>query len=137
MMKTFPLFLLIMACTPSEEKQMLLASAETYDQAVIIGKHIENEIARIETHTKNIEEPLKSIMLDSVEALYDGLEYWKSIIIEVPDHQLGHDSHQGHNHERVQGLTPEMILAIQNEMKNEAIKLNARTQKVIDIIENN
>ena len=77
---------------------------------------------------------LQISLMDSVKVLNADLFYWRSNLIEVPG--MEHEHHHGHTHgyQPLAHLTPEMVLDIQKDLRNQIIQLNIRTQKLLDTL---
>ena len=133
-MRGILLILLIYGCSPSNDEKLHTQSVETHDLAIKIGEHVEEKIQRIAHHAGNQEEPLKSLLQDSVKVLTQDFTYWQSTIVEVPGHE--HDHHH-HDHSTVPDLTPEMMLDIQKDLRDRVIKLNVRAQRLLNTLEKN
>lgn len=136
-MRRMLLMLLIYGCSPSHEKKLYTQSVETHDLAIKIGEHVEEKIKRIAQHTSNLEEPLKSLLQDSVKALTQDLTYWQSTMIEVPGHEHNRHDHHDHNHDHstIPDLTPEMMLDVQKDLRDRVVKLNVRAQNLLNTLE--
>ncbi len=131
-MKKLLLFVFAVACTASNEEKLLDQSREIHDLVVEMGVRMKGKIDRIETSIPQVNEPVKSQLQDSLMALRQAFDYWQSTVIEVPGHS--HDDHH-HNHAPAPDITPEMMLDIQRDLKDQVEHLNIRAQKILDILE--
>ena len=115
---------LLAACT-AKEKPAQKKSIELHEQALAIGKAVEQKLAAFTTSD--------SILLDSIELLKADLELWESNLIEVPGHDHDHHGHDhNHDHGSQPDLTPEMMLEVQTALKIEVEKLNSRIEKLLN-----
>ena len=134
-MKKLIIGLLIVSCTASNDEKLHQQSVETHDLAIKVGEHVHEKIQRIAAYAKNVDDTLKTMLEDSVESLQQDYDFWESTIVEVPGHE--HDHHEGHNHDHTppSDLNPEMILEIQRDMRDQIVKLNIRSQRILDTLE--
>lgn len=136
-MKNFFFIVLVFACSSSSNEKLQLKSIETHDLAVKISEHVSEKIKRIEVYMEQLEEPMKSILKDSVEVLKKDYAYWESTIIEVSGHEHEHHEHSSHKHVMRTDLTPDMMLEIQSDLRNRIVRLNGMVKKVLDKLEIN
>ena len=134
-MRGILLILLIYGCSPSNDEKLHTQSVETHDLAIKIGEHVEEKIQQIAHYAGNQEEPLKSLLQDSVKVLTQDFVYWQSTIVEVPGHE--HDHHHHDHSSTAPDLTPEMMLDIQKDLRDRVIKLNVRAQRLLNTLEKN
>ncbi|WP_424964217.1 hypothetical protein [Ekhidna sp.] len=137
-MRRLIVILFIVSCTASSEEKLHQQSVETHDLAIKIGEHVKEKIEQIYAQADQLEDPLKSLLKDSVRTLTRDYEYWKSTIMEVPGHEHEHHEHDhaGHNHDHSPeaDLTPEMVLEIQKDLRDRVVLLNIRAQKLLDTL---
>ena len=113
---------LLAACT-AKENPAQKQSIELHEQALAIGKAVEQKLAAFTTSD--------SILLDSIEVLKADLELWESNLIEVPGHDHDHHGHDhNHDHGSQPDLTPEMMLEVQKELLETIQKIDSRLTKV-------
>ncbi|MEM6734855.1 MAG: hypothetical protein AAF620_02180 [Bacteroidota bacterium] len=155
-MKKLLLIVLITACASSQEEKLYDQSIETHDLAIKIGERVGEKIKQIEIHSQTLDEPLKTLLQDSLKILTGDYAFWKSTIVEVPGHEHDHheddhreDDHRDHdhtehdhaehehNHTPAADLTPEMMLDIQKDLRGRILGLNIRVQKILEILEEN
>ncbi|MEM6814321.1 MAG: hypothetical protein AAF600_08000 [Bacteroidota bacterium] len=98
-MKKLLMIILISACASSEEEKMYDQSVETHDLAIKIGLHVNEKIKQIEMHLQTLDEPMKSLLKDSLEILVEDFAFWKSTIVEIPgnEHDEHYDDHIEHD----------------------------------------
>ena len=135
------LMLVLVACSPSRDKEVLKQSFALHEEAIKKGNEIEEKIDQIERLTSTLSDSSKISFLDSLEVLKKDLESWESTIVEVPGFEHDHHDHEGHDHDHdhspAPDLTPEMVLEIQEDLKNRALKLDERTQLILDDLAKN
>lgn len=134
MIRNLILIAFVVSCTGSHDQKLHEQSIETHDLAIQIGKHVNEKIKRIAQYAHKMEEPIKSLLLDSVHSLDKDFAYWQSIIVEVPGHEHDHEGHD-HDHETPPDITPVMMLDIQKDLRNRIVKLNIRAQKLLNTLE--
>ena len=134
---------LFAACTGSKEDEKIIEqSIKVHEEAMKMGSKASDKIVQIEGIAKDLEEPMMSAIMDSVENLKSAWKAWDETIVEVPghedhdhEHHHDHDLHvQEHHHESTPDLTPEMVLEVQEEIKKRAYELDLRVQNVLDIL---
>lgn len=137
-MKKYLFMLMVVACSTTQDEKLHLQSVETHDLAIKIGEHVKEKIGQIDTKTNLLEEPLKSLLKDSVLVLTQEYTHWESTIVEVPGHEHAHHDHDhaGHDHDHspAANLTPEMVLEIQRDIRDRIVNLNIRAQKLLDTL---
>ena len=128
------LFITSSSCSTSEDEKLIQQSIEVHEEALNIGLKIRDKITGIEQQAQALEEPMSSVIKDSVEVLRAELNAWEATIIEVPGNEDHHHDHHGHRHEHrsPSNLTPEMVLEIQQDIKKRALSLSERAQHIID-----
>ena len=128
------LMLFITGCSTSEDEKLIQQSIEVHEEALNIWLKIRDKIIGIEQQAQALEEPMRSVIKDSVEVLRSELKAWEATIIEVPGNEDHHHDHHGHHHEHgsPSNLTPEMVLEIQQDIKKRALRLSERAQHIID-----
>ena len=136
-MKKLLLLLVIVTfgCSNSREEELLEKSKEVHEAAMKIGKEIKDKIKQIDEQSEGLEEPTKSAIKDSVEALTSAWEVWESTIVEVPGHDdhdhHDHDHDHDHDHSQPDNLTPEMVLELQEDLQSRATSLNVRAENIL------
>ncbi|MBV6644044.1 MAG: hypothetical protein KI790_01265 [Cyclobacteriaceae bacterium] len=86
-MRKFLLIAGVVACTSSNDERLLTKSTDIHDLAIKTGKRVSEKIQTVATHTEQLDEPLKSLLRDSVMVLTKDYAYWESTIIEVGGHE--------------------------------------------------
>lgn len=125
------------SCGSSAEKALLEDSIKEHEAALRAASGAQSKIEQLQAMVSKSPDSLQLIYRDSLMMLKIVYQKWQESIVEVPghddhhDHDHGHD-HHGHAHEAAPDLTPEMVLNIQKEMKHSALKLDKRTQQMID-----
>jgi hypothetical protein len=137
-MKLFLLFAIICACSAPADEEFLKKSMEIHDLAVQIGEKVDSKLTVLESKVRQLEEPYRSQVQDSIIVLRSQLLEWEQNLVEIPGHEK-HD-HSGHKHyhrnssEDLQ-LTPEMMLKVQKVIRDRIIRLNVHTQNILTIID--
>lgn len=126
-------FTLLFACESKPEKDLVKEGMEMHDLSVRIGKHVDNKIKMISHHAEKSGDPLRTILNDSARKLRRDLEFWESMLFEVPGHEHEHEDFSDHkDHKQPEpGLTDGMMLAVQADLRDNILKLNIRAQKII------
>jgi hypothetical protein len=119
----FVLSIAVVACSPgsANEKSVLQEAYQIHNEAVEKATILEEKIRAHSLQSDHAH--------DTLDALAAALEHWKSDLVEVPgfddhDHQHDHATHD-HNHDHpahhapAKDLTPNQILAIQREFKDQ------------------
>lgn len=134
-MKKLLLLLLIASCTTNHEDKLHDQSVKNHNQALKIGTQVQGKINRIDSLISSLTEEKSTIavLIDSLTSIKEDYAYWESTIVEVPGHEHDHEhhNHHDHNHDQEPNLTPEMILAVQQDLKERIEKLNDRTQELL------
>lgn len=134
MKKMIGIFLLLYACSGSGDKETYAESAIVHNEAINIGEKVDQKIAEIEAHKEKY--TISSRLLDSLLAIQEDFREWQSNLVEVPGHKhdhSGHSHHGDHDHGSENNLTPEMMLLIQTELRNQINELNDRAQNLLEL----
>ncbi len=116
--------------------QKLEEAMQIHVMSVKISQHIDEKITKLEHYAMMQSKELQISLMDSVKALNADLFYWRSNLIEVPGMEHEHQHGHTHGYQPLAHLTPEMVLDIQKDLRNQIIQLNIRTQKLLDTLDN-
>lgn len=127
------------ACTSGHNEELHQQSIEMHEAALRIGKQANDKIKQF---ASEVEALADSSLLDSLASLKQGYQDWDESLVEVPGHEHDHHDHEGHDHGDHEGhdhspapdLTQEMVLEIQKELKLKAEKLNARADRLLELV---
>lgn len=112
---------LTMSCTSTTKDEALLKeAANIHNEAAGLAVQLEKQMDLLLADT--------TLVKDSVLAWRAALAIWKSEVVEVPgnDHEEGDHSGHGHSHTKAPDVTPEQMLTIQKELKEQIQKIQLR-----------
>ncbi len=140
-MKWLPLLVLVLACssTSTEDKKLFQQSVEAHEAALSMGEQVKDNLSRLSSYLDSQEISSEMWLKDSVEVLNLDYSSWQESIVEVPGHEHEHHDHDGHDHSHDHSsdpdLTPEMVLEIQQDLRIQAERLNARVEEILNTIQ--
>lgn len=134
MKKILYLLFVMVGCTSPKKDEVFEKSVAAHELALKTCRQVGKNIKALKEHAEVTPEPKKTMLMDSVENLLEDLQAWEKSLVEVPGHEHDHD--HGHAHEPTPNLTPEMVLEVQNDLKNRIVRLNDRVRKLLMKLDN-
>jgi hypothetical protein len=125
LIKGIAILILCIACSGSRN------SDETYlKEAIIIHNRMIEKAEQLSRELDAIEmQPIMTISVDSIKAIKVALMEWENDLVEVPGNESEQHNHKqgSHSHHDVQPeVTAEQLLIIQQELKQQLDKIEAR-----------
>jgi hypothetical protein len=118
------LVMLGMACSDSKKKdEIIMAEAiSIHNEAVEWSERIDRKLDILE------QQPGAAILLDSIRDIKVALFEWENDLVEVPGNKVAHKHKEEthHHHDDQPQLTPEQMLAIQEELLKRLEKMEER-----------
>jgi hypothetical protein len=135
MKKLIYLCIILTACTGAKNENQYEESAGVHNEAIKLGKEVESKFRQIEQYIAT--ETPSDAFLDSINSIKEDYLIWTGNLIEVPGNEHDHHDHAGHDHHdhdhgSSTNLTPEQMLTVQTELKNQIQELNKRIQLQLD-----
>ena len=137
MKKLFMLTLVFACSSTAHNEEIIQQSIELHEAAMKTSQEVVNDIKAMEAMTDSLQEDTMWLQ-DSLANVKEAFAVWEESIVEVPghdDHDHHHHDHEGHDHDHDHSaspdLTDEMVLEIQQEMKDQIEKLNKRTKSLV------
>lgn len=131
----FSILVFILGCSGSTEQELTRKTIELHEEALAAGKAVDLAILRLGDRAAKAQEPLRSTIIDSLKIINDDYMLWKSALVEVPGHEHDHHDHHGHEHHQpAPDLTPEMAFHVQQDLRDRALKLNQRAQRLVETL---
>ena len=131
----------------SHENQLFDQSVEAHELALKTSREVTDKIERMNALLEDLPED-QSHLKDSLSLLKQDFIDWEKSVIEVPGHESDIDGHEGHGHEghnheghdhhdhsASPDLTMEMVLDIQQDLKDQIIQMNIRTKRLLENFE--
>lgn len=124
--------LALVACGSTPQDERLEEAANVHQDAVVLGAKVSEMLEAVEGQLGQLSNDQKA----RYHLLKQEFEEWRDLVVEVPGytdeaHDHAHDHHHGPN--KLEGLPPEQILEIQQELKKQIALLHAQVQALSKI----
>ncbi len=137
-MKKLFILTFVFACTSTaHDSEIIKQSIELHEAALKVSQGVVDDIKTMDALTDSLSDDTV-VLKDSLVNIKQAFDAWEESIVEVPGHDdhdhhdhHGHDHDHDHDHAPSPDLTDEMVLEIQQEMKDQIEKLSKRTKALL------
>ncbi|MEM9897723.1 MAG: hypothetical protein AAF789_15305 [Bacteroidota bacterium] len=131
--------LLLFSCSRGEGSEEALQEATKLQDATMKAElDMEDKLKALSSSITVLPDSLKSVPLDSLEAIQADYTEWQSTLVTIPGEEHDHHDHSGHDHDHdhapADDLTPEMMLEIQKELNKQASQLTGRIMNLEQMV---